>query len=262
MTTQRRWPHPDIQADLAALRASAPLTHCLTNIVASGFTANVLLAVGASPAMVIARQEAGAFAAIAAAVLINVGTVTSATARAMECAAAAAAKAGRPWVLDPVAVGALAWRRRIATDLLVHAPAVIRGNGSEIQTLAGAEGSGKGVDSTSTSTASLSAARALAGRTGAVVAVSGAIDYVTDGTEVVEIAGGDAMMTRVTGVGCALGAVIAAFLGAGCPPLRAATAASAVFAAAGEHAIAAARGPGSFAVAFLDELWLIGGAAE
>jgi hydroxyethylthiazole kinase len=258
MTIQRTWPHPDIQADLAALRRQAPLTHCLTNIVASGFTANVLLAIGASPAMVIARQEVAEFAAIAAAVLINVGTVTGATARAMERAAAAAASAGTPWVLDPVAVGALAWRRRIAADLLVHRPAVIRGNGSEILTLAGAQGSGKGVDSTATSTASLSAARALANRTGAVVAVSGVIDYITDGVEVIEVAGGDAMMTRVTGTGCALGAVIAAFLGAGCPPLRAATAASAVFAWAGERAIGQARGPGSFATAFLDELSLIG----
>jgi hydroxyethylthiazole kinase len=258
MTIQRNWPHPDIQADLAALRRQAPLTHCLTNIVASGFTANVLLAIGASPAMVIAKQEAGEFAAMAAGVLINVGTLTSATARAMERAAAAAAGAGTPWVLDPVAVGALAWRRRIATDLLAHRPEVIRGNGSEILTLAGAEGSGKGVDSTATSTASLSAARALARLTGAVVALSGAIDYITDGTEVIEVAGGDPMMTRVTGMGCALGAVIAAFLGAGCPPLRAATAASAVFARAGERAIARARGPGSFAAVFIDELSLIG----
>ena len=258
MTIQRTWPHPDIQADLAALRHQAPLIHCLTNIVASGFTANVLLAIGASPAMVIAKQEVAEFAAMAAGVLINVGTVTSATARAMERAAAAAADAATPWVLDPVAVGALAWRRRIVTGLLAHRPTVIRGNASEILTLAGAEGSGKGVDSTASSTASLHAARALASRTGAVVAVSGATDYISDGTEVIEVTGGDPMMTRVTGTGCALGAVIAAFLGAGCPPLRAATAASAVFAHAGERAIAQARGPGSFAAAFLDELSLIG----
>jgi hydroxyethylthiazole kinase len=258
MTIERTWPHPDIVADLAALRRRAPLTHCLTNIVASGFTANVLLALGASPAMVIAEQEAGEFAAIAAALLINVGTVTDSAARAMERAAAAAAGAGTPWVLDPVAIGALAWRRRIATGLLAHAPAVIRGNASEILSMAGADGGGKGVESTASSAASLGAARALAGRTGAVVAVSGEVDYITDGAAVVAVAGGDPMMTRVTGTGCALGAAIAAFLGAGCSALRAATAASAVFARAGERAIAQARGPGSFAAAFLDELALIG----
>ena len=262
MTTQQAWPHPDIVADLTALREQAPLTHCLTNIVASGFTANVLLAIGASPAMVIAEQEAGEFAAMAAGVLINVGTVTDSAARAMEAAAAAAAAAGTPWVLDPVAIGALAYRRNIATGLLAHAPTVIRGNASEILTLAGVDGGGKGVDSTARSIDSLAAARALAGWSGAVVAVSGAIDYITDGDEVIEIAGGDAMMTRVTGVGCALGAVMAAFLGAGCAPLRAATAASAVFARAGELAIAQARGPGSFAAAFLDELLLIGTVTE
>jgi len=262
MTMQQTWPHPDIVADLAALREQAPLTHCLTNIVASGFTANVLLAIGASPAMVIAEQEAGDFAAIAAGVLINVGTVTDTTARAMQAAAAAAAAAGTPWVLDPVAIGALAYRRGIATGLLVHAPAIIRGNASEILTLAGVDGGGKGVDSTARSADCLAAARALAGWSGAVVAVSGAIDYITDGDEVIEVTGGDAMMTRVTGVGCALGAVMAAFLGAGCAPLRAATAASAVFARAGERAMERARGPGSFAAAFLDELSLLGGAVE
>lgn len=258
MPLKRIWPHPDIQADLAALRRRVPLTHCLTNTVASGFTANVLLAAGASPAMVIAVEEAGAFAAVADSVLINTGTITKASAAAMDCAAAAAAQAGRPWVLDPVAAGVLPWRTGIAASLLRHRPAVIRGNASEILALAGADGGGRGVDSTASSADALSAAQELAARTGAVVAVSGAVDYVTDGAEVVEIAGGDPLMTRVVGTGCALGALIAAFLGAGAAPIRAAVAASAVFARAGEQAAAWARGPGSFAPAFLDELWLLG----
>ena len=161
-------------------------------------------------------------------------------------------------MLDPVAIGALAFRRGVATGLLTHHPAVIRGNASEILTLAGAQGGGKGVETTVGSAASLSAARDLAGRLGAVVAVSGATDYITDGAELIEVAGGHPMMTRVTGTGCALGGVMAAFLGTGLSPLRAATAASAVFAHAGERAIARASGPGSFAVAFLDELARIG----
>jgi hydroxyethylthiazole kinase len=255
---QRNWPHPDIEADMARLRKQGPLVHCLTNFVAAGFTANVLLALGASPAMVIAPQEAADFSARAGAVLINLGTITAASAEAMEQAAASATGAGTPWVLDPVAVGVLAFRSGVAASLLRHRPAVIRGNASEILALAGAQGGGKGVDSTAESSAAVDAARTLAGRTGAVVAVSGATDYVTDGAAMVEIAGGHAIMTRVVGTGCALGALIAAFLGADVPPLRAATAASAVFAHAAERAAAQSRGPGSFAVAFLDELSCIG----
>lgn len=258
---QRNWPHPDIEADMARLRERAPLVHCLTNFVAAGFTANVLLAVGASPAMVIAQQEAADFAARADAVVINLGTITAASAGAMEQAASAAAGAGTPWVLDPVAVGVLAFRSGVAAALLRDRPAVIRGNASEILALAGADGGGKGVDSTAASSAAVDAARALAGRIGAVVAVSGATDYVTNGTALIEIAGGHPIMTRVVGTGCALGALIAAFLGADVPPQRAATAASAVFAHAAERAAAQSRGPGSFAAAFLDELSCIGNAA-
>jgi hydroxyethylthiazole kinase len=254
MSTERRWPHPEITADLLALRARNPLVHCLTNVVASPLTANVLLAIGASPAMVNAEQEAAGFAAIANAVLINVGTLTESSARAMQAAAETAAAAGVPWVLDPVAVGALAWRRRFVRGLLAHRPAVIRGNGSEILTLAGAAGSGKGVDSTASSADALAAAAALASASKAVVALSGATDYITDGATVIEVPGGDAMLTRVTGTGCALGAVIAGFLGAGAPPLRAATAASAIVAAAAETAAVYSHGPGSFAVAWLDAL--------
>jgi hydroxyethylthiazole kinase len=177
-------------------------------------------------------------------------------------AAKAAHKAGTPWTLDPVAVGFLSLRTQIATELLAYKPAIIRGNASEILALAGASAGGRGVDSTSGSHEALDGAKALALKTGAVVAVSGVVDYLTDGSELVEIPGGDVIMTRVTGVGCALGATMAAFLGAKLPPLRAATAASAVFARAGERAVAKARGPGSFAVNFLDELARIGGADD
>jgi len=262
MTIQRTWADAEVREDLDTLRKQAPLTHCLTNVVVTGFTANVLLSIGASPAMVIAEEEAAEFASIASAVLINVGTVTRDAASAMASAAAAARAAGTPWVLDPVAVGALGFRTRIALDLLEQRPAVIRGNASEILALSGASGGGKGVDSTASSDDALAAAQALALRTGAVVAVSGATDYITDGHEVIAVPGGHVIMTRVTGTGCSLGAVMAAFLGAGIPPVRAATAASAVFARAGEHAQEQARGPGSFAVAFLDALSIIGTRAE
>jgi len=249
MTLERTWTDDSVTKDLAQLRATSPLTHCLTNLVVTGFTANVLLAVGASPAMVIAAEEVEDFAAVAEGLLVNVGTVTSADTDAMNRAARAARAARTPWVLDPVAVG---------PRLLEHGPSIIRGNASEILALVGSSGGGRGADSTSDSREAIEGARELATRTGAVVAVSGAVDYITDGEEVVGVPGGHVLLTKVTGSGCALGAVMAAFLGVSHAPLDAAIGASAVFAAAGERAAAKAQGPGGLAVGLLDELYRLG----
>lgn len=247
---------PRWAGSLQAVAEGAPLVHCLTNIVVAGFTANVLLAVGASPAMVENAEESADFAAIAGGVLVNLGTLSAGREKAMQAAAAAAHKAGRPWVLDPVAVGALAHRTAFAAGLLDHAPTVIRGNASEIASLAGMAGAaGRGVDSSVASEAVIEPAKALAGKSGAVVAVSGAVDYVTDGQTVVEVPGGDILMTRVTGVGCALGALMAAFAAVVDDPLRATVDASAVFAEAGAIAARGPRpGPGTFAVRLIDTL--------
>jgi hydroxyethylthiazole kinase len=255
--TQKVWAESEALVDLSRLRHLAPLTHCITNIVAANFTANVLLAVGASPAMVIAAEEVAEFAAIASGLLINVGTVTNEEAKAMLLAVAAARGSGTPWVLDPVAVGAVQFRTNVVKGLLEHQPSIVRGNASEIIALAGSAGGGKGVDSAADSTTAVPFARELAKRTGAVVAISGVVDYITDGNDVISVAGGNAIMTKVTGVGCALGAVMAAFV-ANAEPLRAAASASTIFALAGERAARGASGPGSFAVAFLDQLSRIG----
>ncbi|TGK02118.1 hydroxyethylthiazole kinase [Leptospira selangorensis] len=252
--TQKTWPSPDVVFDLAEVRKNAPLTHVLTNIVVTNWTANVLLAAGASPAMVIAEEEVSDFAAIAGGVLINVGTINSFDAKAIKAAAIAAQKAGTPWVLDPVAVGALRYRTEIAKDLLQYKPTVIRGNASEILALAGAVGGGKGVDSTAASSDAVPLAKELAISTGAIVAISGEVDYITDGKETIAVPGGHILMTKVTGVGCSLGALIASFLGVQKDSLRAAVSASAVFAIAGSRAAERSSGTGSFAVAFLDEL--------
>ncbi|TGM11499.1 hydroxyethylthiazole kinase [Leptospira selangorensis] len=252
--TQKTWPSPDVVSDLAEVRKNAPLTHVLTNIVVTNWTANVLLAAGASPAMVIAEEEVSDFATIAGGVLINVGTINSFDAKAIKAAAIAAQKAGTPWVLDPVAVGALRYRTEIAKDLLQYKPTVIRGNASEILALAGAVGGGKGVDSTAASSDAVPLAKELATSTGAIVAISGEVDYITDGKETIAVPGGHILMTKVTGVGCSLGALIASFLGVQKDALRAAVSASAVFAIAGSRAAERSSGTGSFAVAFLDEL--------
>lgn len=253
--TTWRWGDPAVTAATAAVVTGRPLVHCLTNIVVAGFTANVLLAVGASPAMVENARESAEFAAVAGGVLVNLGTLSAEREEAMTAATAAAARAGRPWVLDPVAVGALAPRTAFAGRLLAHGPAVVRGNASEVLSLAGVAGAGgRGVDSTADSGDAVEGAGVLARRTGAVVAVSGPVDYVTDGDRVVAVPGGHELLTRVTGVGCALGALMAAFLAAGRSPLDAAAGASALMAEAGGRAAAGGCGPGTFAVRLLDEL--------
>ncbi|GAA4963824.1 hydroxyethylthiazole kinase [Kineococcus glutinatus] len=247
-----------VAAAREALTGAAPLVQCITNSVVQTITANALLAAGAAPAMVDNPHEAAAFAAVASAVLVNVGTPTDDTARAMRLAAAAAAQHGTPWVLDPVAVGALGFRTRLAGELLEHRPAVVRGNASEVLALAGAGGGGREVDSTAAREDAAEAAGALGMSTGAAVAVPGDVDVVTDGTRTVRVSGGDPLLTRTTGAGCALGAVSAATTAAVVLPLLAAVAAHVHVGLAAEVAAEVCGGPGSFAIAWLDALDAVG----
>lgn len=244
----------DFAATLTAMRAAGPLVQNITNYVSMNVMANVLIAAGAAPAMVHAEEEAAEFAAIAGALTINIGTLSPAWVRAMEAAAKVAAEKGTPWVLDPVAAGATSYRREVSARLVALKPTVIRGNASEVIALAGAGAGGRGVDSTDTVAAAEAAARALAGQTGGVVAVSGPVDFVTDGTRAARIANGDAMMARVTATGCALSGVVAAFAAAVPDTFDATVGALTYYAVAGERAAVGAKGPGSFAVSFLDEL--------
>ncbi|MCX5415648.1 hydroxyethylthiazole kinase [Streptomyces sp. NBC_00059] len=247
--------HPSFAPrSLARVRADSPLVQCLTNTVVTGFTANVLLALGASPAMVDIPEEAGPFAGIASGVLVNLGTPHAEQRIAMAEAAHAAASAGTPWVLDPVAVGALPVRTALARELLELRPTVIRGNASEIVALAGAGGGGRGVDASDSVEAAEDSARELARTAGSVVAVSGPVDFVTDGARDARIANGDALLTRVTGGGCALGAVMAAFAAVEEDPFAAVVTAATAYTVAAELAARTESGPGGFAVAFLDAL--------
>ncbi|WP_375490716.1 hydroxyethylthiazole kinase [uncultured Jatrophihabitans sp.] len=250
-------PTPDlpsaVAAALAAVREQGPLVQCLTNIVVAQWTANVLLAVGAAPAMVDNPREAGELARVAGGVLINLGTPYAETVQAMPLAAAGAAEAGRPWVLDPVGAGGMSWRTEVAGSLLAQSPTIVRGNASEILALAGGAG-GRGVDATDAADAAAGPAQGLAREHATVLAVSGAVDHLTDGRRHVTVSNGDPLLTRVTGVGCALGAMTAAFAAVGDDPLLAATAATATMTVAAEQAARTADGPGSFAVALLDRL--------
>lgn len=243
---------------LEGLRAAPPLTHCITNAVVTGFTANVLLALGAAPAMVDIEGEAGMFAGIASGMLVNLGTPTPEQRAASLQAVEGATASGTPWVLDPVAIGALPVRTGLAHRLAERRPTAVRGNASEILALAGLSAGGRGVDATDSTEAAADAAVSLARRLGSVVAVSGPVDLITDGARVVRLGNGHELLTRVTGGGCALGAVMAAFLGTArasdTDALTAVVAASLVYTIAAERAAAMASGPGSFAVALLDEL--------
>src|SRR3984885_3015777 len=167
----------DVVAAHAALRARRPLVQAITNTVSTNFVANVLLSAGASPAMVDNPEEAALFAGIADAVLINLGTPTAAQVESMRLAAAAAQKAGKPWVLDPIAAGGLPWRGAVAAELLGFRPAVVRGNASEIIGLAGLGGGARGVDSSADPAAAVPAAVDLLAHAAAVSA-SGPVDHV------------------------------------------------------------------------------------
>lgn len=243
--------------ELARLRSTNPLVHLLTNEVVQEITANVLLAVGAAPAMIVAEEEVVSFAAIAGAVLINVGTLYPTRLAAMKLAVAAANKAGVPWTLDPVAVGVLDYRSQACREFLSCKPAAIRGNASEILALAGFSGSGRGVDTTSGSEAAINAAEQLARATGAIVAVTGETDFITDGSTTWATPWGHPLMTRVVGTGCALSALVAAFTAHAPNQLNAVAAACAVAGMCGERAVASSCGPGSFKADFLDALYLL-----
>lgn len=244
-------------ASLQAIRRGAPLVHNITNFVAMEVVANCLLALGASPAMVLAEEEVEDFIAIADVLVVNIGTLSAPQLAAMRRAASRATALGRPWVLDPVGAGATPWRTRAALELIDLRPTVIRGNGSEILALAGASAATKGVDSAHSSDEAIDAGAQLARSSGAVVAVTGEIDRITDGQRWRKVKNGDARMTRVTALGCAASAVIGAFLVVERDPLEAAAQGLATFGLAGERAAAEAPGPGSLRWRIVDELALL-----
>lgn len=253
------WPDPRVVEALERVRAGKPLTYGLTNYIAAPLSANMLLAVGASPAIGGIPLGAAHFATIAGGAWINLAALISDTPELLLETARAANAASTPWVLDPVTVGAgIEATDALAAQLIDLGPAVVRGNASEVVALAGGDGATKGVDSTVSSEAAIPFAKSLAQRTGGVVAVSGPTDYLTDGMELVAVPGGHPYLTQVTGAGCSLGGLVAAFAAVVPDRLQAATAAHAVLATAAERAASRTRGTGSFAVALVDELSLLG----
>lgn len=240
------------------VREAAPLVQNITNYVSMDVSANALLAFGASPAMVHAEEEVADFVAISQALVINIGTLSPSWVRGMVLAVQAAESHGKPWVLDPVGTGATPYRTSVARDLSRRGPAVIRGNASEILALAGAsEVATKGVDSVHESDHALEVAKELGRELGCVIAVTGAMDYVTDGDRVMSITNGHPMMTRITALGCAATAMVAACLAVEDDPLIAAGHALAVLGVCGESAAEQADGPGTLRLRLIDALYLL-----
>jgi hydroxyethylthiazole kinase len=240
---------------LDQMRQSAPLVQCITNFVAMNIAANVLLAVGASPAMVHDQNEAAEFAALAGAVTINIGTISPEWLEGMTLAARAAAAAGKPWILDPVAHFATGYRRQSVERLMALRPTIVRGNASEIIALAGGQSAGQGADSRDGVEQAEASATTLAREHRTVIAVTGEIDFITDGVRAVRVEGGSPLMPQVTALGCSLTCLIGAFAALRPDePFEAAVGALASFAVAGEKAARLAAGPGSFSWQFLDAL--------
>ncbi|WBU61711.1 hydroxyethylthiazole kinase [Paracoccus albus] len=239
---------------LAKMRETAPLVQNITNYVAMNVMANVMLAAGASPAMAHAEDEMEEFATFVSSLTINIGTSSGPWVRSMLMAAKAVAAAGKPWVLDPVAVGATSFRRDQGAKLLALRPDVIRGNASEILALSGAQAAGKGADAADEVAAAEAAARTLSRDHGIVVAVTGPVDFVTDGSRAVRVANGHEMMPRITALGCSLTGIVGAFI-AGQPAFDGTVTALSYFGQAGEVAGRSAAGPASFQTAFIDALY-------
>ena len=246
-------------ADLAAIRERKPLVHQITNYVVMNETANATLALGALPVMAHAREEVEEMAALAAALVLNIGTLSAPWVEAMRAAGRAANDAGVPIVLDPVGAGATRYRTETARRLLDELEvAVVRGNAAEIAMLAGREAEIRGVESIGATESASELARAAAREVGAVVAVTGATDHVSDGERSIAVANGDALLATITGSGCMATAITGCFVAVGRErPLAAAAEALVAFGVAGEDAARRAAGPGSFHVALYDALYAL-----
>jgi hydroxyethylthiazole kinase len=244
--------------NLRRVRERKPLVHNITNYVVMNYTANVLLACGASPVMAHAAEEVEEMVSLAGALVLNIGTLSPPWIESMSKAGKRANVLHIPVILDPVGAGATRLRtdsaRRLIESLSIR---VIRGNASEILSLAGekSEARTKGVDSVHTVDQVTEGAMALAKELKTTLAITGAVDLITDGERICRVMNGHQMMSHVTGTGCSATVIIGAFL-AVCPnPLEAATTGLSYFGLAGEKAAAKAFGPGSFQIALLDALY-------
>jgi hydroxyethylthiazole kinase len=241
---------------LRRLRDAKPLIHQITNYVVMNETANATLALGALPVMAHAQDEVEEMAAIAGALVLNIGTLSPHWVDAMLLAGRAANERGIPVVLDPVGAGATTYRTETAKRILDELDVtVLRGNAGEIATLVGVDAEVRGVESIATGGDPADLARQAGRQLGLVASVTGVVDHVSDGETVISIENGHPLMATITGTGCMSSALTGCFLAVNRDaPLNAAAEALVAFGVAGEDAAQGARGPGSFHVALYDAL--------
>ena len=241
---------------LRRLREAKPLVHQITNYVVMNETANATLALGALPVMAHAREEVEEMAAIAGALVLNIGTLSPHWVDAMLLAGRAANERGTPLVLDPVGAGATTYRTETARRLLDELDVtVLRGNAGEIATLVGVDAEVRGVESIGASLEPAELAREAGRRLGLVASVTGPVDHVSDGRRTIAVENGDPMLATITGTGCISSALTGCFLAVNADrPLEAAAEALVALGVAGEDAARDAKGPGSFHVGLYDAL--------
>lgn len=233
----------------AAVRAKRPLVHCISNIVTANDCANLLLAAGASPMMAEAPEEMAEITRLADATVLNTGTPSAGKYAAARICLEESNRLGKPVVLDPVGIGASAWRLRWADELLAaFHPEILRVNFGEARALAHGAAEESGVDSLAQAStmARLALARRLARQAGSVVLLSGPEDIVTNGLDAFCICGGSARTAQVTGAGCMLSVLCGAFAAVEPNPLQAAALAAAFWKVCSQRAERAAQGRGTF----------------
>ncbi|WP_436376633.1 hydroxyethylthiazole kinase [Cytobacillus sp. BC1816] len=243
---------------LEKVRESNPLVHNITNVVVTNFTANGLLAIGASPVMAYAHEEAADMAKIAGALVLNMGTLTEKEVKSMLIAGKSANQHGVPVIFDPVGVGATAYRTETAKRILEELDiAIIRGNAAEIANAAGQNWSIKGVDAVEAAGNTSELAESAAKELGAVTVITGKQDIVSDGRSIYAINNGHPLLTKVTGAGCLLTSIIGAFSAVEKDPVKAAVTSLVVYGSAAEIAAekTGGKGPGTFQIEFLNSLY-------
>jgi hydroxyethylthiazole kinase len=244
--------------NLSLLRGKKPLIHNITNYVVMNYTANALLAMGASPVMAHAQNEVDDMVSFAGALVLNIGTLTDDWIASMIKAGIKASALGTPIILDPVGSGATPLRTNAAKQIIDQTKiSVIRGNASEILSLRHADSKTKGVDSVHSVEEAAETARVLAAELRTTLAITGPVDLVTDGQRVVKVSNGHPLMGYVTGTGCTATTTIGAFLAVDSDPVSATATALAFFGLAGEVAGQSASAPGSFMIRLLDALYEI-----
>ncbi len=242
------------------VREVNPLVHNITNVVVTNFTANGLLALGASPVMAYAKEEVADMAKLASALVLNIGTLNSTEVEAMLLAGKSANEHHVPVIFDPVGAGATPYRTETARRILSEVNiSVLRGNASEIANVAGIQSETKGVDAGQVQMNTIELAVSTAKKLNNVVVITGKEDVISDGSRTYIVRNGDPLLTKVTGTGCLLTSIIGAFSAVEKDFVTASVAALIYYGVAGELAALKTdgQGPGSFQIELINQLAIV-----